>query len=1502
MMQEHRTGQTTDNELSPIKRALLEVREMRQKLDAFERAATEPVAIVGMGCRVPGGDSPAGLWSLLCNGVDAIREIPADRWPVDAFYDQDPAAPGRMSTRWGGFIDHIDQFDAGLFGISPREAMAMDPQQRLLLEVAWEALEHAGQAPDGLRGAAAGIFMGISSFDYVHLAMSAPADALDSYLAQGIAHSAASGRLAYVLGTQGPAVSLDTACSSSLMAVHLAVQSLRRGECRLALAGGVNAILLPTFMVGFSKSQMMAADGRCKVFDARADGFVRGEGCGVVVLKRLGDALADRDDVWAVIRGSAVNQDGRSSGMTAPNGPAQEAVLRAALADARVEPGQVGYVEAHGTGTALGDPIEVQALGAVFGRGRPQGSPLRIGSLKTNIGHLEAAAGVTGVIKTALALRHGEIPPSLHFDAPNPFIAWADLPVEVAGTRLPFDDIDGRRIAGVSSFGFTGTNVHVVLESAASAGLKNDAAARAARHADRPLHVLRLSARDEIALDALTARWIEFLAESTERFSDICFTAATGRADLPERAAIVAADAADAVAKLRSLHSSEPAPGVARGVAVDRSRAATAFLFSGHGSQYPGMARELYETQPTFRAALEECDARLRGVIERPLLSVLYPTAPDAAADALLLEGMTYSQPALFAIEYALAMLWRSWGVQPAAVLGHSIGEYAAACVAGVFSLDDGLKLVGARGRLMDALPQRGAMLAVFAPTAAVEPLVAAHGGRVSIAAINGPAEVVLSGETAAVDAIAEALTARGTEIRRLAVAQAGHSHLLDPILDEFEAVAAAVRFAAPVLPLISCTTGREATAAELCDPRYWRRHFRDAVRFSDALRTLHQQGCTLFLEVGPHTALAAMGGRCMADSGAVFVPSLRRDRSDWQQMLESLVALYASGVRVDWMGFERDYLETRDGVRRRVAAPTYAWTRRRYWLEHAVSPAGADPCAARASRTPTHVWDSVLAAGRSQEIQGPLDLALNSFPQRWTALSRLTTAMIAVTLRDLGAFSETLPRTAAEAARAAGILPRFDRLVARWVGRLESEALLRPSGNGYVVAPELSGLSTEAGWREAEERSGDWPFILDYLQRCEAMLPAILTGRANPLETLFPGGSFDIAEQLYRDSAMPRYYNAVAGAVVSTFAQSGGQVRLLEVGGGTAGTTGALLPVIERTGGTYHFTDVSELFLARAAEQFRASDCISFGLLDVDRDPISQGYAAAGFDVIVAANVIHAAADIPLTLQRMGSLLAPGGLLILIEVTTYLDWFDVSTALLEGWDRQDDALRPDHPMLSADAWLGAMRDAGFVEAAALPGTGSPAGVMAQHVLVAQSPAAAQQDTAAGAVFAPATGSARDAAAHRAGAEQAANDFAARIARAAAHERRDLLAGFVRHHIAALLRLDTPDQIQRQARLLELGLDSLMAVELRGRLSRGLPLAEPLPATLIFDHPTVEAIVALIERVLEPAARSAPAATAQDDRHQLAAPHAGDDIDALSDEEVEARLIERLERIEGRAQ
>lgn len=912
------------SQLSPKRLALLAA-ELQAKLEASQPQNPEPIAIIGLGCRFPGGgNSPQAYWELLQEGRDAITEVLPSRWNIDAYYDPDPDAPGKMSSRWGGFIEAVDQFEPQFFGIAPREAVSMDPQQRLLLEVAWEALENAGYSPEGLGGSQTGVFVGICNNDYYQLLLAGDDSNFDTYLATGSAFSVASGRLSYVLGLQGPSLSVDTACSSSLVAIHLAIQSLRKRECNLALAGGVNLILGPEVTIILSKAKMMATDGRCKAFDARADGFVRSEGCGIVALKRLSDAQADGDNILALIRGSAMNQDGRSNGLTAPNGPSQEAVIRAALADAGLTAGEISYIETHGTGTSLGDPIEVQALGSVMRSEHTAENPVMIGSVKTNLGHLESAAGVAGVIKLVLALQHAEIPPHLHLQQLNPYIAWEEYPLVVPTERTPWLTRDGRRLGGISSFGFSGTNVHIILENAPPPH-------PAKVSTERPVHLLTLSAKDETALQHLAARFEHHLATDTpETLADVCFTANIGRSHFGHRLAVIATDRDQLRQTLAAFANDQASPGERwlNGQVRGTRQPEISFLYAGQGSQYIGMGRQLYETQPTFRLALEKCDELLRPYLDQPLLAILYPEAGTPA----VINETTYTQPALFALQYALTELWRSWGIIPAAVMGHSVGEYAAACAAGVFSLEDGLKLIAARGRLMQTTSNDGEMAAVFASESYVSEVIAPYGESVSIAAVNGPETVVISGKRTVVQAVIDHLKNHRVKARRLNVSIAGHSPLMDPILEEFEQQAAEISYSAPQIEFISGLTGRVETGDEITTPAYWRRNLRDAVQFFPAIQKMHEQGYRVFLEIGPAPILTDMAARCLPDTDKdlLLLHSLRPQYDDWQQMLKSLGKLYTRGVQVDWAGFEHDYA----AGRRRVPLPTYPFQRERYWLK----------------------------------------------------------------------------------------------------------------------------------------------------------------------------------------------------------------------------------------------------------------------------------------------------------------------------------------------------------------------------------------------------------------------------------------------------------------------------------------------------------------------------------------------------------------------------------------
>jgi acyl transferase domain-containing protein len=908
------------DELSPVKRALLELRNMRARLEASERTRTEPIAIVGMGVRLPGGIATCDeFWTLLSDGRDAITEVPIERWDAERFHDPDPDAPGKISTRFGGFLDRIDEFDARFFGITPREAASMDPQQRLLLEVAWEALEHAGQAPDGLAGEPVGVFVGLSSTDYLTTEVKfAGAADIDAYIATGGHPSVASGRLSYLLGLQGPSLTVDTACSSSLTAVHLAAQSLRLGECRMALAGGVSLLLLPELSINFSRAHMMAPDGRCKTFDARADGYVRSEGCGVLVLKRLSDAVAANDRILAVIRGSALNQDGRSSGLTVPNGPAQEAVIREALRRAGTAPADVDYVEAHGTGTSLGDPVELRALGSVFSAGREAGKKLTVGSVKTNLGHLEAAAGVAGIDKVVLALQHGVIPAHLNFQTPTPHVDWTALPLQVPSSAMAWARAERARVAGVSSFGFSGTNAHVVIAEAPPVE------ARAASGLERPLHLLTISGKTPDALRDAALGLSERALGAGDSLADICYTSNAGRAHFAERAAIVAASFEDVREGLAAVAAGTESPRVARGSLTAGRRPEMAFVFAGYGSQYVGMGRELFETNPAFRRTLLKCEELLRPHFERPLTGVLYPAAGESSP----IDEPAYGQPALFAFEYALAELWRSWGVQPAFVLGHSLGEDAAACAAGVFDLEQGIEMVARRAEVMQQCMREGAMAAVFAQPDAVRSALEAHWPGISIAAINGPQHVVISGPREAVAAAVERFKEEGIKVRPVSAPRGCHSVLMDPVLDEFEALAAGMRLAEPRLGFVSTLTGRLTAAGELTDPRYWRRHVRETVRFSEGLDALYEQGVRILLEIGPRDTLTSMGRRALGAHDVTWVQSLGRSGADWAHLLPALSEVYVRGVPVRWDAFDAEY------PRRKVQLPSYPFQRERHWSD----------------------------------------------------------------------------------------------------------------------------------------------------------------------------------------------------------------------------------------------------------------------------------------------------------------------------------------------------------------------------------------------------------------------------------------------------------------------------------------------------------------------------------------------------------------------------------------
>ena len=924
-------------------------------------AAATAIAIVGVGCRFPGGvDGPESFWQLLCSGVDPIGPIPASRWDSAAqLADLDPAQ--RDAARVGGFVDRVDQFDAPFFAISRREAESLDPQHRLLLEVCYETLDRAGQASGKLMGSATGVFVGISSNDYYR--RQDRAGAVDPrYSVTGNLPSVAAGRVAYALGLVGPAIAVDTACSSSLVAVHLACQSLRAGECEQALAGGVNLILSPEGHAYFSAMRATSPRGRCASFDASADGYVRSEGCGMVLLRPLDAALRAGDRILAVIRDSAVNHDGRSNGLTAPNGPAQEAVIRRALARAAVRPAQVSYVETHGTGTPLGDPIEVQTLAAVFGAGRSTSEPLRIGSAKSNIGHAEAAAGIAGLIKTALALDAETLPGNLHFHEPNPRIRWAELPLSVVAQTAPWPRTDAPRFAGVSSFGFSGTNVHVILEQAPAAAAR---AEQPSTSREAP-QLVAVAAHCAEALDARLAQLEQLAGGGGAELADLAFSISTSGSHLPRRAALVATSR-DELASAAARRRGEPSP---HGAPIRK----LAFLFGGQGVQRPGMGRQLAERWPVVADALQWCDDRFAAASGSPrsLRDVMWAAPGTPAAD--LLSHTQYTQPAIFAFEYALLCLWRSLGVVPDVVIGHSIGEFAAACAAGVMDPADAMDLVVARGQGMAGLPAGGAMVSVTAGEDEVASMIRGLAGT-AIAAVNGPRLVVVAGPEASIARLEQQASAAHLPTSRLAVSHAFHSPLMAPMVDEFGRHAARIRYRSPQIPLVSTVTGSPA-GDEVARADYWTQHILAQVRFHQAMAALPEDVDAL-LDLGPQPTLIAMAARSRVAGERRLLACAGRARED-RTVLEAVAALYEGGLDLGRdLGLDLDPARLFDGDRKRVALPGYPWQRQRYWIdESAPAPAEATPVARPVPRpVPSPAVPPIVVVSHEADAESALDI-----------------------------------------------------------------------------------------------------------------------------------------------------------------------------------------------------------------------------------------------------------------------------------------------------------------------------------------------------------------------------------------------------------------------------------------------------------------------------------------------------------------------------------------------
>ncbi|GAA2011155.1 hypothetical protein GCM10009839_01480 [Catenulispora yoronensis] len=908
---------SSEDLVTALRASLKETERLREENRHLAEAAAEPIAVIGMGCRYPGGvRTPDDLWRLVAGGVDAIGGFPAGRgWDVAGLYDPDPEQVGRSYAREGGFLDRAEDFDPEFFGISPREALAIDPQQRLLLETAWETVERAGIDPHTLRGSRTGVFAGVMYDDYGSRLFQAAPPGFEGYIGTGSAGSIASGRVSYTFGFEGPAVTVDTACSSSLVTLHLAAQALRAGDCTLALAGGVTVMATPITFIEFSRQRGLSPDGRCKSFADSADGTGWGEGAGLLLLERLSDAQRNGHRVLALIRGSAVNQDGTSSQLTAPNGPSQQRVIRQALADAGLGAADVDAIEAHGTGTTLGDPIEAQAILAAYGRDRSSDRPLYLGSIKSNIGHTQAAAGVAGVIKMVKALEHELLPPTLHVDAPSRHVDWSTGTVRLLTEAVPWPENGHPRRAGVSSFGISGTNAHLIIEQP-PAEVGDDASP-----SETP-PVLAFSARSRAALQDQSARLAAYLrARPADEVRHVATALAT-RAAFGHRAIVLGRDRDRALAALDALAVGGPSPDAVTGQVATVGK--TAFLFSGQGSQRGGMGAGLYRSFPVFAAALDEAAAAFDAHLDRSVrdLVLAEPGSPDAA----LLNETRYTQPALFALHVALYRLVAAHGVTPDVVIGHSIGEVSAAYLAGLWSLEDAAKLVAARGRLMQAATPGGAMIAIEATEDEITPLLNKYEGRVSLAAVNGPQAIVIAGDTGAAEEIAQGFRKDGRRVKALTVSHAFHSPHMDRVLEEFREIAATVAYQQPVIPIASNLTGALADPDQITTADYWTDHIRQAVRYHDGTKALHALGTTHFLELGPDSTLTTLTHNTLQASEPVAVPTLRADRWEPDTFATALGALYTTGRSVAWAAGSSVPSAVAD-------VPTYPFQHQPYWL-----------------------------------------------------------------------------------------------------------------------------------------------------------------------------------------------------------------------------------------------------------------------------------------------------------------------------------------------------------------------------------------------------------------------------------------------------------------------------------------------------------------------------------------------------------------------------------------
>jgi acyl transferase domain-containing protein/SAM-dependent methyltransferase/NAD(P)-dependent dehydrogenase (short-subunit alcohol dehydrogenase family)/acyl carrier protein len=1344
--------------LSPEKRALLEQR-LIQPDDHPPAGVREPIAVIGMGCRFPGSaTSPNTFWTLLMNGYDGITRITSERRAWSRWNEPGLSSSQLEAIQWGGFIDDLQLFDPAFFNISPREADHMDPQQRMLLMTAVEALEAAGIPLTELSGQQTGVYVGIHSMssDYYHL-QGARGDLIDTYTSTGVAHSIVANRLSYCLDLRGPSLAVDTACSSSLVAIHLACQALRTGECDLAVAGGVNLVLAPETSLSFSKLNFLAPDGRCKVFDEKADGYVRGEGCGVLVLKRLNLAEKDHDPVMAVIRGSAINQDGASNGLTAPNGSSQEAVIEAALQNGGVRPEEVSFIETHGTGTSLGDPIEFEAIRNIYGSSNgPATRTCFLGAVKSNIGHLEAAAGVAGIIKMVMCMHHRMIPPNIHFNRLNPNIQLGDARLAFPTEAVRWEVSREGRFGAVSSFGFGGTNAHVILQE--YAGKPSAEQGSAADESLSPkIFLLPLSAKNQKALDDTIIRWQRYLtdnASTSASLSDISYTAGIRRAHYSVRVAVAGRSKQEIVQKLGqvSRRNSSKETRIADGSnehPENLNPGTLVFVFSGQGPQWYAMGRQLFEQQSVYRDMVVRISDLLEPYTRWPLVEEL---AADPSRTRM--DETEVAQPSIFALQLGLAELWSHWGIRPDAIVGHSVGEVAAACFSGVLSLEDAVHVIFHRSRLLQRAHGKGMMAAVGMSYDDAATLISHHKDRLTIAAVNSPTSVTLSGDADALRSVLETVKGRNVFYRILPVNYAFHSHLIAPFQQEMMHAVESIQPHPAHMPVISTVSGRLAEGSDF-GPAYWAENIRQPVRFADAVSTVLQTGIkagtTTFLELSPQPVLNTSILQCcrhMNRDGTVL-PSLRRGRDDEETILEAMGQLYSQNRSIAW-----DNLFQAHG--RCIPVPSYPWQLKRYWIQ---SPTDTDTGKTASQATPrrdVEPGDLLLKTQwlpvRRLDFHGPRDNSHRLPTAKETVrhirneegrcagpedsddtadqyqgivgrLDQLCTGYIVKAFKRLGWEMKKGDGTSSgEVAARLGILKRHRRLLNRLLEILHKGGILEHAGDVWkVISPPIN-RDTEALFSDFLSRYPQLHMEMALFDRCAGALFEVLSGQADPLELMFNQDDANSAAALYKEAPIMRLPNDMirkAGAFIAKSLPEKAVIRILEIGAGTGGTTLNLLPVLPGERTEYVFSDVSTLFLEQARAKLSDYPFIRYQLLDIEKNPHSQGFAPFQFDIVIAANVLHATANMRRTLEHISRLLAPKGLMLLVEGAKPSPWADMIFGLLEGWWKfSDTSLRPSYPLLDTHQWKVALSGLPFAEPQMIPAIKGPSSKLYEQMII----------------------------------------------------------------------------------------------------------------------------------------------------------------------------------------